>query len=202
MSQIPELMGGRALSHGIAMMVDHGGTGKARMHVGGQAATKTAASAALTDTTDETAFDSLVIPANSLVAGSTIRVKAMGTVTAKTSSPEMIARLRLGEASVALASRELICANGATAVQVGDTFYFDAVIQVRTIGASGTAVGMVQFKNTDTASMNFQSTLKASFTLNTQVRNTLSVTGQWSAASASNSCRSDIFVVDIVNPST
>ena len=99
MSQIPELMGGRALSHGIAMMVDHGGTGKARMHVGGQAATKTTASAALTDTTDETAFDSLIIPANSLVAGSTIRVKAMGTVTAKTATPEMIARLRLGEAS-------------------------------------------------------------------------------------------------------
>lgn len=87
MSQIPALTGGRALVHGISMHVDHGGGASAKMHVGGQAATKTAASDTLTNSDVETALDSLAIPANALVAGSTIRVRAMGTIAAITSTP-------------------------------------------------------------------------------------------------------------------
>ena len=37
MSQIPQLMGERALEHGIAMAVDHGGGSSSKMYVGGQA---------------------------------------------------------------------------------------------------------------------------------------------------------------------
>ena len=37
MSSIPQLMSGRALEHGIGLMVDHGGASNAKMYVGGQA---------------------------------------------------------------------------------------------------------------------------------------------------------------------
>ena len=95
MSKIVELTAGRALEHGIAMMVDHGRGAGSKMYVGGQAATKTAASAALTNTTTETALDSLAIPANTLVAGSTIRVQGMSIVTAVTSNPDPVSYTHL-----------------------------------------------------------------------------------------------------------
>ena len=202
MSQIPELTGGRALEHGIALMVDHGRGGGAKMHVGGQAATKTAASSALTNTTDETALDSLAIPANTLVAGSTIRVQGMSIVTVVTSNPDLQFFLSLGPTSTALASREEIITTTDAEVAANDVFYVDAVIQVRTIGSSGTAVAMCEYQDPDAVGTQAKRTIKASFTLNTTVEQTLAVSAQWSAASASNSCRSDVFCVDIVNPST
>jgi len=202
MSQIPALTGGRAISHGIAMMVDHGGPSPAKMHVGGQAATKTAASAALTNTTTETALDSLAIPANSLVAGSTIRVRSMGIATATNSTDTLKIYLSLGPTSTALASREEILATSAVDATNNDIFYIDAIIQVRTIGSSGTAVAMIEFQDPDDPTTATKRSLKASFTLNTTVEQTLAVSAEWSVANSGNSCRSDVFVVDIVNPST
>ena len=202
MSRIPELSAGRALEHGIGMMVDHGRGAGAKMYVGGQAATKTAASAALTNTTDETALDSLAIPANSLVAGSTIRVRSMGIATATNSTDTLKVYLSLGPTSTALASREEVLATSAIDATNNDIFYIDALIQVRTIGSSGTAVAMIEFQDPDAATTATKRSLKASFTLNTTVEQTLAVSGEWSVANAGNSCRSDVFVVDIVNPST
>ena len=202
MSKIVELTAGRALEHGIAMMVDHGRGAGSKMYVGGQAATKTAASAALTNTTDETALDSLAIPANTLVAGSTIRVQGMSIVTAVTSNPDLQFFLSLGPTTTALASREEIITTTDAEVAASDVFYVDAVIQVRTIGSSGTAVAMCEYQDPDAVGTQAKRTIKASFALNTTVEQTLAVSAQWSAASASNSCRSDVFCVDIVNPST
>tara|TARA_R100000005_G_scaffold96616_2_gene85202 strand:+ start:10269 stop:10877 length:609 start_codon:yes stop_codon:yes gene_type:complete len=202
MSRIPELSAGRALEHGIGMMVDHGRGAGAKMYVGGQAATKTAASAALTNTTTETALDSLAIPANTLVAGSTIRVRSMGITTAQNSTDTLKIYLSLGPTTTALASREELLATTAVDQEDNDVFYIDALIQVRTIGSSGTAVAMIEFQDPDAAATATKRSLKASFTLNTTVEQTLAVSGEWSVANAGNSCRSDVFVVDIVNPST
>jgi hypothetical protein len=202
MSKIPELMGGRVLEHGIGMTVDHGRGASAKMYVGGQAATKTAASAALTNTTTETALDSLAIPANTLVAGSTIRVSAMGIATATTSTHELQFFMRLGPTSTALGSRESLLTASPVDATNNDVFYIDALIQVRTIGTSGTAVAMINFQKADAVDTATTRSLKGSFPLNTEVEQTLAVSAQWSSASASNSCRSDVFCVDIVNPST
>ena len=202
MSSIPQLTGGRALEHGIGMLVDHGRGAGAKMYVGGQAATKTAASTALTNTTTETALDSLAIPAKSLVAGSTIRVRSMGIVTAQNSTDTLKIYLSLGKTSVALASREEVLATTAVDAAVSDVFYIDALIQIRTIGTSGTAVAMIDFQDPDAVTTATKRSLKASFTVDTTVEQTLSVSGEWSVANAGNSCRSDIFCVDIVNPST
>tara|TARA_R100001015_G_C4635214_1_gene204055 strand:- start:8151 stop:8759 length:609 start_codon:yes stop_codon:yes gene_type:complete len=202
MSKIIELVNGNSLEHGISMFLDHGGPSGSQMHVGGQAATKTAASAALTNTTTETALDSVAIPANSLVAGSTIRVKSMGIATATNGSDALQIFLSLGPTATALASREEILATTDANVDNNDVFYIDAIIQVRTVGTGGTAVAMVQYQDPDAVGTATKREIKASFTLNTTVASTLAVSAQWSAASASNSCRSDLFVVDIVNPST
>ena len=201
MSKIIELVNGNALEHGISMFLDHGGPSGSQMHVGGQAATKTAATT-LTNSNTETALDSLVIPANSLVAGSTIRVRAMAIVTAVTSNPDLQFFLSLGPTATALASREEMLATTDAEVQANDVFYVDAIIQVRTVGTGGTAVAMVQYQDPDAVGTATKRIIKASFTLNATVQSTLAISAQWSAASASNSCRSDLFVVDVVNPST
>ena len=202
MSQIPQLMSGRALEHGISLMVDHGGTSSAKMHVGGQAACQVAASTALTNTTDETALSSLTIPANTLVAGSTIRVRAAGIATATNSTNTLTVQLKLDTSATVIGSAESIVSTGATDVADNDIFDIDAYIVVRTAGSSGTAVAVGSFVPMDAPGTARQSVLKASFTIDTTSANVLQITGDWSVANAGNSCRSDIFVVDIVNPST
>jgi len=195
-------MAGRALGHGIALAVDHGRGAGSKMYVGGQAASKTAASATLTNTTTETALDTLAIPANSLVAGSTIRVKSMGIAPATNGSDALQVFLSLGPTTTAIASREEVLATTDANVDNDDVWYIDAIIQVRTIGTGGTAVAMVEYQDPDAVGTAKKSIIKASFTLNTTVEQTLGVSAQWSNADAGNQCHSDIFTVDIVNPST
>lgn len=202
MSNIPQLMSGRTLEHGIAMAVDHGGGNSAKMHVGGQASCQVAAGTALTNTTDETALSTFTIPANTLVAGSTIRVRAAGIATATNSTDTLTVQLKLDTSATAIGSAESIVTTGATDVANNDIYEIDACIVVRTAGSSGTAVAVGTFVPMDAPATSRQSVLKASFTIDTTSANVLQITGDWSVANTGNSCRSDIFVVDIVNPST
>ena len=202
MSQIPALVGGNALSHGISMFVDHGGASGTKMHVGGQAKAATTASATLTNTTDETGFNSFTIPADTLVAGSTIRVSGAGKVPSTNSTDTLTIALRLGPSATALGSRESVFSSAAVDVANNDIWFVDGVIQVRTAGASGTAVGMFSYQDPDAAGTAPKKVLKASFTLNTTVETKLTMTGDWSVGSTDNQCNSEMFVVDIVNPNT
>jgi hypothetical protein len=201
MAQIPQLMSGNALEHGIAMMVDHGGTSSSKMYVGGQAASQTAPTTH-TNSTTEVSVSSVTIPANSLVAGSTIRVRAAGIATATNSTDTLVVVLRLDTTATALASREAIATTGAVDVANDDIYSMDSLITIRTVGASGTAVAITDLLKMDAPTTARQSVLKGSFTINTTVENTLQLTADWSVANAGNSMRSDVFVVDIVNPST
>lgn len=201
MSQIPQLMSGRVLEHGIAMAVDHGGPSSAKMHVGGQANADVAASTAhggSSTATTETALASLVIPANSLVAGSTIRVRAAGMVTVS-SGINLQVFLRFDGTATALASREAVLSTTDAAVATNDIYIIDALIQIRT---ATTAIAMISYQDPDATATATKMELKDEFAIDITASNTLSVSTQWSATTASNSCRNDIFVVDIVNPST
>jgi len=203
MSQIPQLMSGRALEHGIALAVDHGGTSSSKMYVGGQANADVAAGTALTGTTDETALATYKIPANTLVAGSTIRVRAAGILTTGGNGTVQI-QLKLDDSSTAIASAVAVADTTAianTALANNDIFDFDSLIQVRTSGAGGTAVAISNFffltpGTTDSG----KRALKAEFNVDTTVENRLQITGK--LGNGSDSLRSDILVVDIVNPST
>ena len=201
MSQIPQLMSGRALEHGIAMAVDHGGTSSAKMYVGGQANADVAASSTHggdSDATTETALASLVIPANALVAGSTIRVRASGMVIAS-SGLSLQAFLRFDGTATALASREAVLSTTDAAVAANDIWYIDALIQIRT---ATTAIAMISYQDPDETATATKMELKDEFAIDITASNTVSISTQWSATTGSNSCRNDIFVVDIVNPST
>ena len=204
MSQIPELTGGRALEHGIAMMVDHGRGGGSKMHVGGQASVQTSATT-LTASNAETSISSFAIPANTLVAGSTIRVRAAGIATATNGSDTLTIKVKLDKTATALGSREAILTSSAVDVSNNDIYSLNSIICVRsiTVGATeGKAVAISDFKDMDAAADAPENQLKAEFDIDTSVENTLQVTGTFSSDNVGNSMRSDVFVVDIVNPST
>lgn len=201
MSQIPQLMSGRVLEHGIAMAVDHGGTNSAKMYVGGQANADVAASTAHggdSAATTETALASLEIPANALVAGSTIRVRAAGMVTAS-SGLSLQAFLRFDGTATALGSREAVLSTTDAAVAANDIYIIDALIQIRT---ATTAIAMISYQDPDITATATKMELKDEFAIDITASNTVSVSTQWSDVTSGNSCRNDLFVVDIVNPST
>ena len=79
-----------------------------------------------------------------------------------------------------------------------DIYMIDALIQIRT---ATTAVAFVSYQGLAAAGTATDMLLKASFTTDITAETTLQVTGLWSTENA-NVCRNDIFVVDIVNPST
>ena len=203
MSNIPQLMSGRALEHGIAMTVDHGGGNSAKMHVGGQANADVAAGTTLSASDTEANLTQFAIPANSLVAGSTIRANYAVVVSAVAGGTDnLIVDLTLG-ASATGADNESTVVNAAFDVNTaGDVALGDVCIQIRTAGASGTAVAWGSLSNPDTSgTLAGVSYFKASFTVDTTALNYLTVTGKWSNTGA-NACASQGFVVDIVNPST
>jgi hypothetical protein len=198
MSQIVELTNGNSLEHGITMFVDHGGPSGSKMHVGGQAHAQVAAGTAHTNSTTETALSSYTIPANTLVAGSTIRCWAQGIATATNSSDTLTIFLRLGTSATTASNEAVFTSTSPDAVN-NDVFALHAVIQVRT---ATTAVAMISYQDPDAVATAPKWLLKAEFAIDVTAANFLQCSADWSVANAGNSCRSDMFIVDVVNPST
>lgn len=149
-----------------------------------------AASAAVTATASETAFDkSLTIPANELVAGSVLRVRVQCIATATNSTDTLNLKLKLGSTVVA--------ATGAVDVANNDVGYIDACIIVRTAGASGTMVA------TGVTALGVEGTVTgkpfklASTTLDTTAATDLTVSATWSSNSSGNSVRLDVLTVEL-----
>ena len=61
---------------------------------------------------------------------------------------------------------------------------------------------MISYQDPDETATATKMELKDEFAIDITASNTVSISTQWSATTGSNSCRNDIFVVDIVNPST
>ena len=205
MSQIPELMAGRALGHGIALAVDHGRGGGSKMYVGGQAKADVAAGLAVGGVggSTETDLSELTIPANALVAGSTIRARFVVVASAMAAGTDnLVVALRLGTNTTG-SSNQLVVANAAFDVNtVADFSIGDVIIQIRTAGTSGTAVAWGTLSMPDSAAaVSPLQYYTASFAINTEAINYLTVTGDWSNTDA-NLCTTQGFIVDIVNPST
>ena len=201
MSQIPALTGGRALTHGIGMMVDHGRGGGAKMYVGGQAKATVADGTSHENTVTEGSLDQLAIPANTLVAGSTIRIWASGIVEDNNSTDTLTVLIRLGT-STTVGSNEAVFTSAAVDSADSDIYCLHGVIQVRTAGSSGTAVAMFSYQDPDAAATAPKWQTKASFAVDTTSKLYLDFAADWSVAHADNETNSNMFVVDIVNPST
>ena len=199
MSKIPELMSGRALEHGIAMTVDHGGTDSAKMYVGGQANADVAAGTTTVSSTAENVASQYKIPANTLVAGSTIRVRFV-TLTADQAGDDLTIRLRFGKDGSTI-TNDTECAVNTAVLQADNDFCVgDMIIQVRT---ETTAVAFGTISDSDALGSKLVSAqFEPSFTIDTKVANYVSVTTQWDGSNADNETTTQAFVVDIVNPAT
>ena len=149
----------------------------------------TAASGAISNTTTETAFDKAkTIAANTLRAGDVLRVRAQGIATSTNSTDTLTVKLYVGSL--------VIVTTGAVDVANNDIFFIDAVIVIRTIGASGTVVA------TGTVGLGAEGTVTAkpfklaSSTLDTTAANDVACKATWSVASSSDSCRLDVLTVE------
>lgn len=157
----------------------------------------TGAGTALTNSTTRTALASYTIKAGTLRAGSRIRVRAHVIATSTNSTDTLL--LDIGGAVGGTPAA--LCSSSAVDVANNDIGYFDLDIVIRTIGASGTLViGGGQYTKTlaqlDTAVA--KPFFLASTTVDTTADIVLGIYGTWSVASASNSCRADVFNVDVI----
>ncbi len=149
----------------------------------------TAASANITNTTSETAFDkSYTIPANSLRVGDQIRVRAKVKTPTTNSTDTLTLKLKLG-ATVVIATSAVDVAND-------DVGIIEAVLTIRTIGASGTFVadGKWALGVQDTAT--FRVDGLESTAIDTTATQAITVTATWSAASESDIVRLDNLSVE------
>lgn len=168
-------------------------SGTAR-RVGGVAYVSTAASTAITGTTEtETLFSTQYsLPANSLSAGSVIRVRAQGIHTATTGSETHSIILKIGSVAV--------CTIAAVDPADNDIFWFDATIVCRTNGATGTIVAAgTAMAAAATAAGDAAPFFLASTTLDTTGANIIGVAiDRQATATDSDSARLDVLVVEVI----
>ena len=164
--------------------------------LGGVVYRNVAASTAHSNTTTEAAFDTKYsIPANTLKAGSVIKVRYQGIATATDSTDTLLIKLYIG----GITGTALLTGT-ATDVANNNIFAGECTIVIRTAGASGTFVAVGT--HTDVPAASGTATqgiceITASTTIDTTAAQEISVGADWSVATASNSCRLDIMVVEI-----
>ncbi len=157
--------------------------GEWRSCIGGLVKSSTG-SQTISSTTAETAFtSSYTIPANSCVAGRVYRVIARGNYSTTTTAPTLNIRLKAG--AVALA------ATGAQATTISMTnrqWTLQADVICQTVGTSGTveAAGSVTRATSAVAAVQWELNNTAAVTMNTTIAQTLAISAQFNAASASN----------------
>lgn len=122
----------------------------------------------------------LVIPANRLTVGSTIRLRIRGII-GDTLTPTMRVRAKLNATTFidtgAIALTALVGTHG---------FCYDAEITVRTNGAGGTAIGNHIMMVSSTAAPDLDSINTVTTAIDTTIAQTLGLTVQWGTANALN----------------
>lgn len=162
--------------------------------LGGVVYSSVAASTAHTATTTEALFDKQYsIPANTLKAGTVVKVRFQGIATSTTAETITVTLYIGGLTGTA------ILTGTATDPANNDIFTGEAMIQIRTAGANGTLVavasGNIVPAATRVAVPVYQIT--ASTAVDTTAAQVIGVGCDWSGNSASNSSRLDIMVVEI-----
>jgi hypothetical protein len=153
----------------------------------------------IANTASETAFtSSYTIPANSLRAGSVIKVTLYGTYgTDAVLAPTLQGRLKIG-GTTRLDTGSLTAVVGAT----NRGWTAEGQIVVHSIGASGVAdaQGTAQFSTAVTAALSVHMPNTATFTLDTTASQAITVTIQWGTADTDNTITLRQFIVSISNP--
>jgi hypothetical protein len=138
-----------------------------------------AASANVTNTTVETAFDkSYTIPAKSLRVGDVIDVEVRVSAPTTNSTDTLTLKLKIGTT--------VLVATGAVNVADGDVGILRARLTIRTIGASGTFVSDGEWALGVPGTAAFSPYVLASTAIDTTATQAITATATWSVASASN----------------
>lgn len=142
----------------------------------------------------ETLFDqNHIIPKNSLIAGELIKIRFQGIATATNSTDTLTIKAYigglLGTALISMAAQD---------VANNDVFQGEFELLMRTIGASGTMVGMGTYKSIPAAAgtMTIKDAILASTAIDTTADQQVGVSATWSTTNAGNSCRLDILRVE------
>ena len=164
----------------------------------------TADGAAVANTTTETIiFPNVTLPANYMADGRVLRLRAFGKLST-TATPTIIFAIRWGGVSgTLLATTEAItCASGAA----NTGWSLEAIIQTRANGATGSLFVMGDVMVNLTASTQTSGTFGASgfdapaaVTVDLTADTALSITADWSAASASNTLTGNLYLGESLN---
>ena len=157
--------------------------------------TNEAASTAISNTVTETLFSTQYsIPPNSLAPGMRIKIRFQGIAPATNATDTLAVKLYIG----GLTGTALI-SMAATDVANNDVFTGEYELVVRTIGATGTIVGVGTFKSIPAAegTATYKDDILASTTIDTTAAKVIGVSATWSVANAGNSVRLDILSVEI-----
>jgi hypothetical protein len=138
---------------------------------------------------------SLIIPANRLIAGTKIKIKARGYVSTDKNQTTTI-RAKLGAVTVFTSSTSLLPND-----LVNNYFELEFDMVVRTTGVSGTIIGegrtlTAPLSGVGTPSIR-QMTMTATATVNTTISNILDLTYQWTSALAANSLTVQMIDVEL-----
>jgi len=151
-----------------------------------------AAGTACTGTTDETTLASVQLPAGALHAGDVLRVRTQAIATATNGTDTLTLKLYVGT--------EQIVTTGAVDVANNDIGYIDCDVVIRAGGASGLLVAAgVQALGTAGA-VTAKPFYKASASEDLSGTVAVALTATWSSSNAGNSCRADIFNVQLLHP--
>lgn len=157
--------------------------------------TNTAASTAVSNTTTETLFDQFcTIPAKHLQPGQLIRIRYQGIATATNSTDTLAIKLYIGGLT-----GTVLFSHAATDVANDNVFQGEYELIIRTIGASGTMVGVGTGKSVPAAegTMTIKDDILASTAIDTTTSKVIGVSATWSVADAGNSCRLDFLRVEL-----
>lgn len=167
-------------------------SGTARV-VGGLAFSNVAASTVVGTTSAETLFDqSYTIPANTLKAGTVVKVRYQGFGVTGIGTDTFAHKLYIG------GSGGTALITSATAqLATNATFNGEATIVCRTAGTTGTFVATATFKQSSAeGTMTVKDDITASTTINTSAAQAIVVTGTWNTSNA-NGARLDVLTVEI-----
>lgn len=161
--------------------------------IGGNVHTKQSATA-LTNSTTETTLGTHTLPANTLKAGTTVRVRATVRATAETGTTTLTLRLRLGSGLTGT----VVAATAAFDLGSSDVMVLDALVTARAapsassaLATAGTWIGKMA------GSFTGYPTVSAAANYATNGALDVVVSGQFSAADA-NAISCEQFIVDVV----
>lgn len=167
--------------------------------VGGQASITSAVTVA--NTTDETQLIGLTIPANTLTAGSTLRIEAYGVGGDTLAVPVMTWRCRIGPTTLTGNVVDSITFSPAT-TRTDQPWFFHSLMTVRLGGAIGTITGNAELPNQIAAATSYnrlaQSAITGTVALDCTAENLLELTFQYGTAHVKNTLTCTNAVIEVV----